>query len=137
MNLDTGLSSRCRSCSTDIAPGLLACPGCGSLVHADALKELSSRASRAAAAADISGELQAWRALLPLLPPSSKQFGVVHERVLALSRAVENPAAPHASGRRKWLSSLGPVGAAILALASKGKLLLLGLTKASTVIAAP
>jgi len=139
MTLASAIPVRCRGCSTDIAPGLLACPGCGSLVHADALKELSARASRAAADGDLTGALQAWRALLPMLPPASAQYAIVQERVRMLSRDVDAEPSPQPSRRWKWLAPLGPLGAAIwkfkvvlVALASKGQLLVLGLTKAST-----
>jgi len=126
--LEADVSVRCEGCRTEIAPRLLACPGCGRLVHADALKELSARASQAAADGDVTAELQAWRALIPMLPPDSTQYAIVRERLLSLSKDVDAPAPP--SGRWKWL---GPLGAAIVALASKAKLLVLGLTKASTV----
>jgi Zn-dependent protease len=120
-------ASPCRDCATDIGPSLLACPGCGSLVHAGTLKELSSRAAHAADARDLPGALQAWRAALELLPPDSAQHAIVRDRLAALSREADT-APTRAAGRWKWLAPI----AVVAALASKGKLLVLGLTKAST-----
>ena len=132
MTVEVASVDRCRGCATDVAPGLLSCPGCGRLVHADALKALSARASQAAAAGDAAGELREWRALLPLLPRGSTQHTVVQERVVALSRDVTvTPATPGSPSRGRW-TWLAPL-AVIAAVASKGKLLVLGLTKASTV----
>jgi Zn-dependent protease len=68
-----------------------------------------------------------------MLPPASTQYSIVHERVATLSRdAASAPSAPDLPAQGRW-KVLGPAGAALVALASKGKLLLLGLTKASTV----
>lgn len=129
MNVDTAVADRCRSCASEIAPGLLACPGCGSLVHAATLKELSNQASAAQAAGDVTRELQAWRALLALLPPASTQYAIVQERLAGLSRQADAPRGARGGAQWKWLAPI----ALIAAIASKGKLLVLGLTKMSTV----
>ena len=130
----------CAACGTDVAPGFLVCPGCARLVHADELKRLAAEAG-AAAASNPSAELRAWRASLELLPRTSKQFEIVHARVEELSRLSESapPADARPSGRWKWLGPLGPLGLLVwkfkillIAAATKGKFLLLGLTKAST-----
>jgi Zn-dependent protease len=132
MTVETARVDPCRGCATDIAPGLLSCPGCGRLVHADMLKALSARASQAAAGGDAAGELREWRAMLPLLPSGSTQHTTVQDRVVALSRGIDvTPAAPASSARGGW-TWIAPL-AVIAAIASKGKLLVLGLTKASKV----
>ncbi len=124
---------RCDACATELAAGLLVCPGCRKLIHAATLKALAADASAAAAAGDVRAELTAWRASLDLLPPATRQYEVVRERVTHLSRQTETPAERlEPTGRLKWLARFGPAGAVIFALATKGKLLLLGLTKAST-----
>ena len=134
------VSDACGSCRSEVAPGMLACPGCGALVHAARLKELAAEASRAGAAGDRAEELRAWRESLPLLPDGSTQHGVIRERVAALSLEAETTPPPAPSGPWKWLATLGPAGAIlwkfkflVVALVTKGKLLVLGLTKASTV----
>jgi len=37
----------CSDCGTQVAPGLLICPGCHRLVHAERLKQLADEAGRA------------------------------------------------------------------------------------------
>jgi Zn-dependent protease len=132
----------CDGCGSDIAQGLLICPGCHRIVHAAALNQLKQEAEAAARAGDFAAELAAWRSAVALLPIGSRQHAAVGERIDALTRgggpAVSTPEMPK-TGIWKWLGGLGPIGLllwkikfVLLALATKGKLLLLGLTKAST-----
>jgi Zn-dependent protease len=133
----------CAGCGTDVGSALLACPGCGRLVHADQLKRLAAEAGAAAASGDATEELRAWRASLELLPSSSKQFGIVQARVDVLSRLSESsrPAESAPPGRWKWLGPFAPIALVVwkfkvllIAAVTKGKFLILGLTKASTVL---
>jgi Zn-dependent protease len=138
-----GVEARaCAACGTDVGTALLACPGCARLVHAGQLKQLATEAGAAAASGDAPDELRAWRASLELLPSTSKQFGIVQVRVEALSRLSESSSRVDAppAGRWKWLGPLAPIALlawkfklVLIAAISKGKFLVLGLTKASTV----
>jgi Zn-dependent protease len=139
----TGPALRCAGCGTAIAPGLASCPACHRLVHAARLRELADEAAAAKAAGDVSRELAAWRESLDLLPRDSRQFAAIGEKIAALSHAAEETSgqvpAPPSSGPWKWVAGLGPLGLLlwkfkflILAVAGKGKLLLLGLTQMST-----
>jgi Zn-dependent protease len=140
---DARIGSRCDACGTDIAPGLLSCPGCHRLVHASTLKDLQQRALAAAQAGDVSSELAAWRSIEQLIPPDSRQFATVSGRIAALTtRSSSDPASAPLprTGPWKWLGGLGIAGLLlwkfkflVVLFATKGKLLLLGLTKASTV----
>jgi len=143
----------CPECAADIGAAALACPRCHRLVHRDALKDLAAAAEKATAAGDPSGALAAWRSMLVLLPPRSRQHEQVLAKVQALSRAVDagtaeqakatgTEAAP-ANGKKKPLAAGGATGLALLAwkfkfaiafVLTKGKLLLLGFTKLSTVL---
>jgi Zn-dependent protease len=128
----------CSACGGEIAPALLACPSCHSLVHAAALKSVSEEAARAAERGDLHAELQAWRGALDMLPAESRQFAVIRGKVDDLSKQVT------AGKGRGWrqVSAGGAVAGGALLLwklkailiiaATKGKLLLLGLTKSST-----
>jgi Zn-dependent protease len=145
---DTASTSRCAQCRTAIPPSALSCPACHALVHSERLKSLADAAGAAAARGDVSGQLEAWRVALTLLPPESSQFRTIGERVQALSRSLSEPssppAAPPASGtgdtKKAW--SGGAIGAAALLvwkfkaagifLLTKGKLLLFGLSKGTT-----
>lgn len=135
------VATRCETCGTGVAPGILACPGCHRLVHAETLKKYRDDAEAAARAGNVQEELAAWRLAAQLLPPQSKQYATVHEKIAALSQAADAAPVPEIpkSGPWKWLAGMGTTGAflwkfkfLVVALATKGKLLLLGLTKAST-----
>ena len=135
-------AGRCPQCGTELAPALLACPACQRLVHADALTRLAADANRAAA--DPGAALAAWREALDLLPAGSRQHRAVADHIAALSRAVDaaGGAATPAPPKPAWAARGGALGAIGLLLwkfkfvlgvvLTKGKLLLLGLTKAGT-----
>lgn len=136
----------CSGCQTQIAPGLLSCPACQRLVYADRLNELAATAQSETAAGNLSGAVATWRDVLPLLPQGSQQHQAVAAEIIALSNKLETtpqPAAPASrksqSGASKAATGIGAVALllwklkfALLAILSKGKLLLLGLTKAGT-----
>lgn len=133
----------CGDCGSDVAPGMQTCPACHRLVHADTLAQLKVSAEAAAAAGNHVAELAAWREAALLLPPGSRQYAIVCAKIDALTRtgggAVSAPAQIPSSGPWKWLSGLGAAGLLawkfkflLVVLLTKGKLLVLGLTKAST-----
>jgi Zn-dependent protease len=149
----------CPACGSDVAPGLLTCPACHRLVHADRLKLLAEAAE---SAFDPAAALAAWREALALLPPQTRQYNVISDKiarlgeqidlepgaVAMLQRPVTSAGADATSGDAQasagWSkgAATGALGTAALALwkfkflafmvVSKAKLLLLGLTKAST-----
>jgi Zn-dependent protease len=136
---------RCPQCGTELAPSLLACPACGKLVHADHLRQLAARAEAAERLGDRSAALVAWREALDLLPPGTRQHQVITQTVEGLGREVERatPEAREALHKRPaWAAGAGVVGGlalllwkfkfAVAFLLTKGKLLIVGLTKAST-----
>ena len=134
----------CERCGTQIAPSLNGCPSCGALVHAVELKRLAAEATAAEAAMDVPRALAAWREALMLLPHGSGQHATVLSRVEQLSRQVD--AGAQSAEEQQLRSKLAGKGTVVVALAlllwkfkfvlvfllTKGKLLLLGLTKAST-----
>jgi len=114
-------------------------------VHAARLAELKQQADAAASSGDRIAELSAWREAAALIPSSSRQHALLATKIAELSaRAEATPSAPSEipkTGPWRWLSGLGGVGVAIwkfkfllIAFLGKGKLLLLGLTKVSTVL---
>lgn len=131
----------CPECGTELAPALLACPACRRLVHRERLEALASEADRAELRGERDAALAFWREAQGLLPVESAQFRGVAERVARLLRAgARDPAAEaQHSPLPKWLAPLGALGLLlwkvkfVLAFVlTKGKLLLLGLTEAST-----
>jgi Zn-dependent protease len=133
----------CAQCGAALAPELLVCPACHALVHAPELKTLAAAAEQANAAGDYSEALAQWRRALELLPPQSTQHAAVRSKVEQLSRQVDSPGAQVKQPEKpKWARGGGALGALGLILwefkflaiffLTKAKLLLLGLTKAST-----
>ncbi len=142
------LAERCRACGTELPPSFLVCPACHAFVHADRLKGLAAQAEAAEAARDVVGALARWREALPLVPGSSRQHEAIQARLACLSAqldregAAPTPPAAAAQHRGRW-AGLGATGMSmtlvlwklkflLIGLLSKAKLLVLGLTKAST-----
>jgi Zn-dependent protease len=132
---------RCAGCGSELAPALRACPACRRLVHAEALPALAREAEAAAAAGALSEAAAGWRRVLDLLPPESAQAAEVQARLEELSRRIEREGggAPRArpaagAGGLRFAGPLGAAAALALLVLSKGKLVLLGLTKAPTLL---
>jgi Zn-dependent protease len=130
---------RCAECGRNNFSGSLACSECSRLRHADDLKALSAMVRELETSGDSSGALAQWRKALALLPSDSKQHAQVEQRILELSRQVDGlsaqPGEPADDGkpRKKGLGgAMGAVGTALVIVLGKAKLLLLGLTKLST-----
>ena len=132
----------CPACGTAIAPNLLTCPNCKRLVHADRLKQLADEATKAPTPVEA---LVAWRSALELLPPGTRQHQVISARIVELGQVVDaspSAAAPkptRGSGWRGGAAGLGTLALVAwkfktigLLILTKGKFLMLGLTKAST-----
>jgi Zn-dependent protease len=149
--------ARC-ACGTELPPERLSCPLCHRLVHAESLKQQIAEAARLEAAQDVRGALALLRSALELLPAGSSQHAAVSARAGALSDRIDSglaASAPagtstgptalraNAAERTRTLWKVGSaIGAlallgwklkfALVFLATKGKLLLLGLGKTST-----
>jgi Zn-dependent protease len=112
-------------------------------VHADALKRLADEAERATAAGNLSAARDAWRQAFELLPRGSRQAKLISQKIGEISGGLEAEAPGSASrSLPSWARIGGPLGAValllwklkflVLAALGKGKLLLLGLTKSTT-----
>ena len=134
----------CAACGAAFPSAILSCPHCQRLVHADELKQLGDRARAQAAAGEPGAELATWRSALTLLPEGSRQHAQVRQRIeLLTASGADTPAARGTAGRNAGgkLAGLGALGlllwkfkAAIVFALTKGKLLLLGLTKMHTLL---
>ena len=135
--LAASLVARCGGCDAELGPGLLSCPACHRLVHALELKRLAAAAERAEGAGDLATARAQWRQAHDLLPPATRQAQSVLDRIAAVNRRLEaQPGGDLAATAHHpaWVKALGPVGVALFFLVTKGKLLLLGLTKAGTLL---
>jgi Zn-dependent protease len=132
----------CPQCGAEIPPNSLACPSCRGLVYAAELKTLAANAEAATAAGNFSGALVHWRRALELLPRGSAQFLAINAKVNDLVQRLDSPTAAEVPKKPAWANRGGIIGALGLILwkfkfilvfvLTKAKLLLLGLTKAST-----
>ena len=57
----------CPGCALELAPSLLSCPSCHTLVHGARLRVLADESKSAAATNDVAAELAAWREAMILL----------------------------------------------------------------------
>jgi Zn-dependent protease len=120
------MTRTCKSCSYELAPELLACPQCHTLVHAGQLEQLAATAKTLEAQHQFLQARDHWLKALPLLPPQSTQADWIRDnaRKLELAAAQSGPQ----ESRSKWANKLGPLAPIALILA-KGKTLFLAIFK--------
>lgn len=133
------MADPCRGCGA--ATGPLSCPQCHRLVHSERLGTLAAEAQQATAEDRISDALAAWRTAITLLPAGTNQAIEIDARIQALSAKVGGTPAPPKAGQGKLAAGAGAVALfvwkfkfLVVLLATKGKLLLLGLTKLPTLL---
>lgn len=137
-----GASIRCDHCGAEVAPVLRVCPACGRLVHAAALSRLADEAGQAEADGRAADAVARWRTALDLLPPDAQQVPAIRARIDGLTRTLDGrAAAPPATPMPRWLAPLGAAGLllwkfkfVLAVVATKGKLLLTGLTQSGTLL---
>lgn len=131
--------SRCTDCATELPAGALACPACGTLVHATELRTLATTADRLTNEGELNGARDAWQRALDLLPPHSQQHRQIVSRISELTRQIgeDHTAKPDATegGTRSWKGrGLAGATAAIALLLGKLKFLGVGLLKLPTLL---
>lgn len=127
----------CRRCSTELAPGLLRCPTCGTLVHADTLTHLAAQAGAEEAAGNPSAALGHWNEALALLPVAAPQRDAILSRIGRLEAILHRGTDGDGARPRRPAGFKGiwvAVASAVLFLVTKAKLLLLGFTKLGTLL---
>jgi Zn-dependent protease len=115
----------CPDCGAPIDESALSCPACHALTHAKELESLAAQAQQATVRGDLAAARELWMRSLALLPPDSVQYRSIKAHIENLKTA------PQGNGWKKGAAGIGP---AILLALTKGKLLLLGLTKLSTLL---
>lgn len=115
----------CPDCGAPIDESALSCPSCHCLTHAKELESLAAQAQQATVRGDLAAAREFWQRSLTLLPPDSVQYRSIKAHIENLKTA------PSGNGWKKGAAGIGP---AILLAFTKGKLLLLGLTKLSTLL---
>jgi Zn-dependent protease len=125
----------CAGCGSQVAAGLLACPACRRLLHGDELRRLATEAEAATHAGDRARAAELWYRALALLPQGTAQRDAIAARLATLGpldAATPETAKPHGSNPGARAGAIG--AAALLFIVTKGKLLVLGLTKMSTLL---
>jgi Zn-dependent protease len=120
----------------------LSCPRCQRLTHAEELQSIAARAQQATAASRWAEARSLWAQSLAMLPPDTVQYRSVQARIAELDRyTAAAPASPQRQGWKKGAAGLGSGALALwkfktflLLVLTKGKLLLLGLTKIGTLL---
>src|SRR5580658_9167458 len=125
-------AAACPECMAALdSSATLSCARCGWLRHSAELEQLAQQAQTAAQAGDLTGARGFWRRAAQLLPKNTVQYRSVQARIDDLTRQIDAAGAAQKSG---WKRGATGAGSAALLLLSKGKLLLLGLTKLSTLL---
>ena len=117
----------CPACGAPMEPAALSCPACRRLTHAAELEDLAKRAGAAWRIGDFTLERSLWAQSLPLLPEDTVQHRTIQARIEEIDRQRSASAgAPDGHWREKVGMGVGPL---LLLALTKGKFLLLGLTK--------
>jgi Zn-dependent protease len=141
-------SAPCQSCGAELPLALLACPSCGTLVHAAELTRLAGIAQEAERQGELTAAATGWNAALDLLPPDAPQRPTIASRIAALREriideapATAGPAKPGVRDAWKNKGALAALGVLLLKfktviflLLTKAKLVLFGLTKLKTIL---
>ncbi len=118
----------CPDCGSPLDESALSCPSCHCLTHAKELESLAAQAQQATARGDLAAAREFWQRSLLLLPPDSVQYRSIKAHLENLKNAPEDPQT------KWWKKGAAGIGPAILLALTKGKFILLGLTKLSTLL---
>jgi len=100
---------KCWSCGAEIAPGLLDCPGCHTLIHSEELTVLSTRANELERAGALDQAIAEWQKAVPLLPPGARQAEWVRDHLKELELARKSAPPPREHRWARWLGPLAPI----------------------------
>jgi Zn-dependent protease len=121
----------CAGCGSELPESALSCPECRGLIHAAKLEDLARRAKEAWRLGKFSDERTLWAESLALLPEDTVQHHSIATRITELDTQLAGADGQSHEGWKKASMGIGP---ALLLLLSKGKFLLLGLTKIGTLL---
>jgi hypothetical protein len=99
----------------------LSCPSCRRLVYADRLKSLAEGAEAGERAGEPSAALADWNEALSLLPPESRQYATIAEKIAGLGAFIRLKQAMPDPRQDARVGVAGPIwglGAALACLAA-------------------
>jgi Zn-dependent protease len=120
----------CPACSIEVEE-VLSCPQCRRLTHAQELENLSKQARAAWRVGKFAEERELWVRSQALLPADTVQYRSIQSRIDEIDQQLTPTPGVGAEWKKKASMGLGP---ALLLLLTKGKFLLLGLTKIGTLL---
>ena len=119
----------CPNCSRWLPAGTLACPECQTIVYSEHLRNIALAATGEENAGKWVEAREIWRTALAWLPPDTKQYGAVEQRIALIDTRLRSADEKKA----KWTRRLGPLAPVVFFLA-KAKTLLLFLFKAKFIL---
>lgn len=121
----------CPGCGNGLEDSALSCPECRRLVHGAKLEDLARRAKEEWRLGHFTEERALWLESLTLLPEDTVQHKTIAARIGELDGMLAGAPPESRAGWKKASMGAGP---ALVLLLSKGKFLLLGLTKMTTLL---
>lgn len=121
-------SVACSDCGVPLDPSALSCLSCHALTRSNELESIAAQAHQATRRGDLPAARALWEQSAALLPPETVQYRSIQLRIAEIDSTLHNG---DASGKWRGAAGIGPL---LLVLLSKGKLLLLGLTKLGTLL---
>lgn len=121
----------CPGCGSELPEMALSCPECRTLIHASKLEDLARRARESWRLGRFREERALWAESLALLPEDTVQHHSIASRVAELDTQL---AGAERHSRESWRKASMGIGPALVLLLSKGKFLLLGLTKIGSLL---
>ena len=153
---DASTPRYCFACGNAIGNRALSCPACHQLIHAWDVEQIAAEARALEANGDLPGAALQWKKALDLLPADSQEAAAIRDHRaslgartrIAIAQSVDSPVESPPKKQRwtteDWKKRFGPIGVvlaffakfktAALLLITKGKFLLFGLTKVSTLL---
>lgn len=119
----------CPNCTHWLPPDSLVCPECQTIVYSEHLRGIALAATNEENANQWAQARETWKQALLWLPPDTKQYTAVEQRIALVDAKLHGVQADKA----KWTRRLGPL-APVLVFLSKAKWLLILLTKAKFLI---
>ena len=121
----------CPGCGVELPESALSCTNCRRLVHAEKLEDLARRAKEAWRLGHFAEERALWAESLALLPDDTVQYKSIDARVAQIDEQMAGAEQQSSEWKKKASMGAGPL---LVLLLSKGKFLLLGLTKMGTLL---
>ena len=121
----------CPGCGVELPESALCCTGCRRLVHTEKLGDLARRAKEAWRLGHFAEERALWAESLALLPEDTVQHKSIAARVAQIDEQMAGAEQHSSEWKKKASMGAGPL---LVLLLSKGKFLLLGLTKMGTLL---